>query len=339
MRRFLSLFTLSVLICACTAAPVTNSVEDVFIDLSKRDKPEAITQNPWNEVVINVELFEDIAPLFTEIGGFETIDKTKNHWILGARGAEGSFVRLVEIGEADPARPATSRSWDKGCYFSVMMRAKDLPSIIEDAAPLGWTPLTEMAYLEFGQSKLNIIVLTHKTGVRVQLYERLNRPIPEGFTPFERLSRPFNIMQMVEDRDASYDFFQQGLGFDTFFYGKPYRSEIEEVMPLGIPPKLTTTIPYKTAIVAPKAGLEYGRMEMIDIEDMEGSIDYAPRCNHDHTGIVEIRFDVPDLDKTRQDLVGRGLEFQPVKAKTGADFIRLKSPDGSNIAFHQAPKL
>jgi len=123
-----------------------------------------------------------------------------------------------------------------------MMRAKNLPSIIQDAKALGWTPLTEMAYLEFGPSKLNIVVLTHESGVRVQLYERLTTPLPEGFTPFDRISRPFNIMQMVEDRDAGYNFFQQKLGFDTFFYGKPYISQEEEVMPLGIPPKLTTVI-------------------------------------------------------------------------------------------------
>lgn len=301
------------------------------LDLTLRPKPAAITQDPWKEVVINVERFEDIAPLFTQIGGFEILSQSETELLLRAQGADGGFVRLRQIGPAEPARPATSRAWDKGCYFSLMMRAKDLPSIITDAKTLGWTPLTELAYLEFGPSKLNIIVLTHESGVRVQLYERLTTPLPEGFTPFERISRPFNIMQMVEDRDAGYDFFQQGLGFDTFFFGKPFVSEKEEVMPLGIPPELTTTIPYLTGIMTPKAGLEYGRMEMIDIENMEDGVNYANRCNADHTGIVAVRFEVENLGAVRKNLRARKVNIVGGDTKS----LRVKTPDGANIEFYK----
>jgi len=302
-----------------------------WTDLSMRPKPAAITQNPWQEVVINVEQFEDIAPLFQEIGGFETLEQTETDLLLGAKGSDGSYVRLKKIGKADPARPAASRAWDKGCYFSLMMRAKNLASIIEDANALGWSPLTEMAYLEFGPSKLNVIVLTHETGVQVQLYERLVRPIPEAFAPFERLSRPFNVMQMVEDRDAGYDFFQQKLGFDTFFYGKPYMSEKEEIMPLGIPPELTTSTPYKTGIMTPKTGLEWGRMEMIDIEGMADGVNYAERCNDSHTGIIKIRFLVEDIAVIRKNLRARKVDI-----KSGSNkILSVKTPDGANIEFYQ----
>jgi len=299
--------------------------------LTLRPKPSAITQSPWKEVVINVEHFDDIEPFFTQIGGFETLFKNETDLLLSAKGADSSFVRLRQIGTADPARPADSRAWDKGCYFSLMMRAKNLPSIIQDAKALGWTPLTEMAYLEFGPSKLNIVVLTHESGVRVQLYERLTTPLPEGFTPFDRISRPFNIMQMVEDRDAGYNFFQQKLGFDTFFYGKPYISQEEEVMPLGIPPNLTTVIPYLTAIITPRTGLEYGRMEMIDIEGMEGGINYSHRCNADHTGIIKVRFDVPDIAAVRKNLKARDVNIFDSSAKR----LSIKTPDGANIEFYQ----
>ena len=320
--------------CALTACGPSANFSDVKaegLDLTLRAKPAAITQEPWQEVLINVEKLEDISPFFTQIGGFEILEQSVSDLLLGAKGAEGSFVRLRQIGQAEPARPAASRAWDKGCYFSLMMRAKNLPSIIEDAKPLGWTALTDMAYLEFGPSKLNIIVLTHKSGIRVQLYERLTTPLPQGFTPFERLSQPFNIMQMVEDRDAGYDFFQQKLGFDTFFYGKPYVSEKEEVMPLGIPPKLTTTIPYLTAIMAPKTGLEYGRMEMIDIENMDDGLNYADRCNYDHTGIMAVRFKVEDIEAIRKELRSRDVNIGKATAKS----LSLKTPDGSNIEFYQ----
>ncbi len=314
-----------------SCSPVETISPTEWTDLSIRPKPAAITNKPWQEVVINVEKFEDIAPLFQEIGKFETLEQTETNLLLGGQGADGSYIRLKKIGKADPARPATSRAWDKGCYFSLMMRAKNLPSIINDAEALGWTPLTEMAYLEFGPSKLNIIVLTHETGVRVQLYERLVRPIPKAFPPFERLSRPFNVMQMVEDRDAGYDFFQQQLGFDTFFYGKPYVSKKEEIMPLGIPPKLTSSIPYKTAIMTPKMGLEWGRMEMIDIEKMKDGVNYSDRCNDKHTGIVKVRFPVSDIEDTRKKLKSRKVTL----GQSSYGTLQVKTPDGANIEFYQ----
>lgn len=318
------------LLGACTVSDGLPAVDN-HQDLSQRPKPDAIIQEPWQEVVINVERFEDISPFFTQIGGYETLEQSDTDMVLGAKGADSGFVRLRQIGKAEAARPAASRAWDKGCYFSLMMRAKDLPTIIEDAKPFGWTPLTELAYLEFGPSKLNIIVLTHKSGVRVQLYERLTTPLPQRFTPFERLSRPFNIMQMVENRDAGYDFFQQKLGFDTFFYGKPQLSEKEEVMPLGIPPELTTHIPYLTAIMTPKAGLEYGRMEMINIKNMSDGINYADRCNYNHTGIIAVRFEVEDVGVVRKDLRSRDVNIDKFTAKS----LTIKTPDGSNIEFYQ----
>ncbi len=304
--------------------------EAVWVDLSKRDKLEAITDQPWHEVAINVSDFDDIAPLFTQIGQYETIDQGYLFRLLRAPGTDGGYIRLQKISSAaKPARPASSLAWDKGCYFSLMMRAKNLESIIQDAASLGWVPLTEMAYLEFGPSKLHIVVLTHTSGLRVQLYERLTTPLPVGFPEFKRISRPFNIMQMVEDRDAGYEFFQQKLGFDTFFYGPPYVSETAEVMPLGLPRELTTTIPYKTAIMTPKAGLEWGRMEMIDIENMPGGINYSGRCNMEHTGIISVKFLVDDISAISQTLRARGVDF----TRAWPRVISLKTPDGANIEF------
>lgn len=324
------------LLTAC--APAQDSAKPTitdatnWVDLSKRDKRPAIVTTPWQEVFITVTEFDNISRFFTEIGGFETVKKSKSDWVLRAAGSDSGYIHLVKIREGSkPARPASSRSWDKGCYFSVMMRAKNLPSIVKDAAALGWTPLTELAYLEFGPSQLNVIVLTHESGVRVQLYERLTTPLPEGFTPFERISRPFNIMQMVEDRDVGYDFFQQKLGFDTFYYGKPFVSEKEEVMTIGIPSELTTTTPYKTGIMTPKAGLEWGRMEMIDVENMDDGVNFSDQCNRDHTGIIAVRFVVDDLGSVRKDLRARKVDIKKDTPKS----LFVKTPDGANIEFYQ----
>lgn len=317
--------------CGEPAVKAPEPPPDTFVDLSKRDKPPAITQNPWRDVVINVTDFSHATGMFVDIGGFEIRNRSDTSMLLAAPGSDGGYVQLKLVPQGTPpARPASSTAWDKGCYFSLMMRAKNLETIILDAGAYGWKPHTEMAYLEFGPSKLHIVVLTHESGLRVQLYERLTTPIPEVFPPFERLSRPFNIMQMVEDRDTSYDFFQQKLGFDTFFYGRPYVSEKEEVMPLGIPKELTTRIPYKTGIITPKAGLEWGRMEMIDIENMGGGVDYSGRCNAEHTGLIAVRFPVEDLAAVHKNLRARKVDFNRL-----GDVIAVKSPDGSNIEFFQ----
>lgn len=339
MKKLMLMTTVFLMACAPSKDLETSQVSSAvvepettaeWIDLSKRDKPLAISETPWSEVVITVTNISDIAPFFTQIGGFETVEKTDEIWVLRAPGSDSGYVRLIKIADgAKPARPASSRAWDKGCYFSVMMRAKKLETIIEDAAALGWSPLTEMAYYEFGPSKLHIVVLTHKTGVRVQLYERLTTPLPEGFTPFERISRPFNIMQMVEDRDAGYDFYQQKLGFETFFYGKPYLPKEKSVTPIGIPVELTTTIPYKTGIMTPFKGAEWGRIEMIDIEGMDGGVNYANRCNMNHTGIIAVRIPTEDLEVVRKNLRARKVDI----VKSSAKSLTIKTPDGSNIEY------
>lgn len=332
--------SLTVMMClsliSCGSDDVGSS--EGWTDLSQRPKPPTITQSPWQEAVVIVKDFGNIAPFFTQIAGFETVSKSNAQWVLRARGSTSGYVRLVLNSEArGPSRPVNSRAWDKGCYFSLMMRAKNLPSIIADAKALGWQPLTDMAYLEFGPSKLNIIVLTHESGMRVQLYERLSTSVPEAFPPFERLSQPFNIMQMVEDRDAAYDFFQQQLGFDTFFYGPPYVSNTETVMPLGIPLKLTTKIPYMTGIMTPKTGLEWGRMEVIDIEGMPDGVNYSRRCNDAHTGLISVRFDVDNLELTEQTLTARAVDVTRQTNAYDTSFLTVKTPDGANIEFYQLP--
>ena len=46
--------------------------------------------------------------------------------------------------------------------------------------------------------------------------------------------------------------------------------------------------------MTPMPGLEWGRMEMIDIDGMPKGYDYSESWNADHTGIVAVRFPVKD---------------------------------------------
>lgn len=339
MKQFMMIPFLLVGLYGCAATsntkPVTDSPAPIegaeWVDLSQRSQPAAITTAPWTDIVIGVPDLDDVPALFDVIGGFETQSRTDMTRVMRARGVDsGRLIFQKTAKNAAKTRPYGSQSWDTGCYFSVMMRAKDIPSIIDDAAKLGWAPLTEMAYLEFGPSQLNIVVLGHKkTGVQVQLYERLTTPLPKGFPDFERISRPFNMMQMVRSRDAAYNFYHQGLGFRNFYFGKPSVSQKPEVMPLGIPVNLTTSVPYHAGIVTPKVGLEWGRMETIQV-DMTGGKDLSAQCKPGNIGITEVRFGVDDLNAVEAELAARDLS-----PKRKSSRVIVKTPDGANIAFYQ----
>ena len=329
--------------CLVVAACFSRTAEtrDDWIDLSLRDKPKPVVAGGWNGIYIIVPDIEDMGRFWVDIGGYVTQEKNQNIWRLIAPGTKDGFIQLVKAPDPDqiPMRPVDSRAWDTGCYWAIMLRAKNIQAVIKDTRKLGWRPLTEMAYVEFGSSKLNVVVLRHmKTGTQVQLYERLTTPLPEGFPDFQRISRPFNIMQMVKDRDTAYDFFQKVLGFETFYYGRPYVSKVPEVMPLGIPKELTTTIPYKAAIVFPQKDMEWGRFEMIEIDGMDNARDFSKQCDAEHAGIYAVEYEVENLDSIRSQLNDRGVLTIPVWSdvqKNRRQMI-LSSPDGAKIYLREA---
>ena len=261
--------------------------------------------------------------------------------LLGRPGENSGFVRLVRFdnaGEKVPTRPG-SRAWDTGCYFSLMVRMKDIDAIYRDAIEMGWWTETPITDLEFGTSKLKVVIFQGPDGIQVQGYERLSPPLPDAIPPFERMTRPFNIMQMVRDRDVSYRLFTEVLGFATFYNGKPYVADEPAYMPLGIPVNLTTSVRYRAGIVFPVPG-EFGRMEMIEIMDLEGR-DYAERCNAPNLGILAVRYPVESVAKVRKMIELRGgvidrvAESVDLRPWGDSDLLTIKTPDGANIQFFE----
>ncbi|MGB6229861.1 MAG: hypothetical protein WBF53_07015 [Litorimonas sp.] len=301
-------------------------------------EPVAVSATPvvtqaWDSVRIGTYDNADFARLFTEIGGYDVTYADEAVMAL-QRGGEGARIVLDQMPPGAPqARPPDAQSWEPGCYWSLMMRAVDVPAIVRDAEPLGWRPKTPVAYLEFGPSKLNVVVLTHQeTGAQVQLYERLTTPLPEDYPAFERFGVPFNIMQMASDRDATYRFFTEELGFATWYHGEPYLSDEPEIMPLGIPVELTTTVPYRASIVSPVEGMETGRFEMIEVMGAEAGLtgrDFSATCDTGSVGLTEATYSVANLDAVVARLTGRGLDV--------SDDAVVASPDGARIRFRQTP--
>lgn len=322
--------------------------------------PSPVTSQPWLMATASVSDLDQTARFFTEIGGYETLYRgpldqddlatldlpegaSGDVLTLRAPGSDAGYVRLIRFDNAGrkvPTRPG-ARAWDTGCFWSFMVRANDIERVYDDAIAMGWGTETPIAPLSFNGSELSIVVFKGPDGLQVQAYERLNRPIPEGFTPFARLSRPFNIMQMTRDREAVRVLMEDVLGFDRVWYGAPYTDDQPTLMPLGIPQNLTTSVPYKAGIFSPQTQKLYGRMEYIEIDGLDG-FDYADRCRAPNLGWLSVTYPVDSADAAKDKIVSRGWEIEQEVYSTHRPSIgpqkifAIKAPDGAVIEFASA---
>ncbi len=339
---------------AC-AVPAVTAQDTPIAAAAGGVRPSPVTSVPWIMATASVSDISRTAAFFTDIAGYEIVAEgpldpaeiaandlpagsTGQAMVLRAPGSVGGLVRLVDFdgaGEQLPMRPG-SRAWDTGCYWSLMVRARDLDAIYADAVRMGWWSHTPVTDLEFGGSVLKVVVLQGPDGLQVQAYERTSPPL-EGFTPFERISQPFNIMQMTADREAARRLMEDVLGFDRFWFGPPYVDLQPTDMPLGIPRNLTTQIPYKAGIFYPVPS-EYGRMEYIEIDGLEGR-DYSGRCIAPNLGWLSVTYEVEDAEaalgiiRSRDWPIAIGVHDQ---ARTGIGAVRsfsVRSPDGALIEF------
>ncbi len=319
--------------------------------------PAPVVTKPWQMATASVSNLDRSARFFREIGGYETVyrgsldegeldalglPETASGDVLTLRppGSDSGFIRLIRfdnVGRKVLTRPG-ARAWDTGCFWSVMVRATNLEAIYDDAIAMGWGTETPIAPLSFNGSELSIVVFEGPDGLQVQAYERLNRPPPEGFTPFERLSRPFNIMQMTRDREAARQLMEDVLGFERVWYGSPHIDAEPTLMPLGIPRNLTTSIPYKAGIFTPQSETLYGRMEYIEIDGLEG-FDYEERCRAPNLGWLSVTYPVESISKAKETISQRGWGiakdvYTTHRPSIGmVDAFTIKAPDGATIEF------
>ncbi|MEM7327616.1 MAG: hypothetical protein AAF437_02680 [Pseudomonadota bacterium] len=346
------------LFASCQAVPAP--AEPVTVTPAPDVLPAPVTDQAWLMATASVSDLDQTARFFREIGGYETVfrgaldpseiialDLPKGAkgdvLTLKAPGSEGGFVRLIQFegaGRKVPTRPG-ARAWDTGCFWSFMVRAHDLESVYDDAIAMGWGTETPIAPLSFNGSELSIVVFKGPDGLQVQAYERLNRPIPEGFTPFERLSRPFNIMQMTRDREAVRALMEDVLGFERVWFGPPYTDDEPTLMPLGIPQNLTTSIPYMAGIFTPQTQELYGRMEYIEIDGLDG-FDFADRCRAPNLGWLSVTYPVASVTVAKRLIEDRDWPieqniYHTVRPSFGAlDVFSIKAPDGAMIEFVEA---
>lgn len=177
--------------------------------LAGEQDPEPVTEQPWQEVVVSVSHIDRTARFFVGIGGYEAkwrgpLDSAlAAAWglpqeaggealLLGPAEYESGLIRLVRFdnaGERLPMRPG-SRAWDTGCYFSMMVRMKDMPEIYRRAIDLGWWTETPIARISFRGSELRVVIYRGPDGVQVQGYGRVEPPLPDSIPAFETLTGP-----------------------------------------------------------------------------------------------------------------------------------------------------
>ena len=327
---------------------------------STYSKVSPLTENPWQEVVISVNDIKRTAEFFIKIGDYQIINEgsisisaiksyglkagmSGEELVLKAKSDDSPYIRLIDfdVENKQPMRPG-SHAWDTGCYFSLMIRMKGLDEIYNDLIQMGWWTETPIASLKFGESKLKVVIFKGPDGIQIQGYERLAPPLPENYPEFINISHPFNIMQTINNREKSRQFFVDLLGFDTFFYGKPYVDQEEGITPLGLPLSLTTESRYRTAIFYPIPG-EFGRVEMIEFMDLRG-LDFSNRCNAPNLGLLSIKYPVEDIFETKQLLESRknniSIEIKTLQLQPYGNIkmISLESPDGAIIEFFQKIK-
>ncbi|MFN7053970.1 VOC family protein [Hyphomonas sp.] len=340
------------LLCACVAVSQTVTPPQA----EEMVRPTPVTTKPWLMATASVTDLEVSARFFREIGGYETLwqgalsgeeiaafglpeTASGEALVLAAPGAAHGWVRLVRFDNAGrkvPTRPG-ARAWDTGCFWSLMVRAKDMEAVYDDAIAMGWWTHTPITDLNFGDSVLKVVVFQGPDGLQVQAYERLSPPLPEAFGPFGRISQPFNIMQMTRDREKVRVLMEDVLGFGRFWFGAPYVDAQPTDMPLGIPRNLTTSVPYKAAIFEPQPG-EFGRMEYIEIVGLEGH-DFAERCRAPNLGWLSVTYPVADAAAAEALIRARGWEIASARREVArgpfgsAQVFSIRAPDGAWIEF------
>ncbi len=282
----------------------------------------ALLEQPWQEALLSVRDLDNAARLFIEVGGFETVHRgpvdtselrywgldaavRAEHLLLRAPGSRQGWLRFVRFDGAEqrPIRVG-ARAWDTGGYFSLMMRAKDLDVVYADALRLGWMSESEPVRFNFPPSQLANVVLKGPDGINIALYERLSPPL-DAFWQFERLSQPFNAMQMVADMAPAEAFFTGLLGMSPFWTGDFLDPE-PGPNNFGLPQNLTTEIPRRTRILSAVPG-ETGRLELMEFVGLAGR-DLAARAAPPNLGILSVRYEVSDAEDAYARFIAAGGE-------------------------------
>ena len=220
------------------------------------------------------------------------------------------FVRFIALHGVDHQQRirAGAMPWDTGGIFSLMVRSKNLQAVFDAAMGEGWTAVADPIQLEYNGMILANVILRGPDGISFGMYERVDPPL-QGWSHINRMSQPFNCMQIVRSRDATREFHRNALGFEPFVDNENRNAEPKDSN-FGFPRNMTTKIETRAAIMHPRGVLgakerDNGRVELIEWNGLEGR-DLSDRAVPPSLGHMALRWAVSDLDAAADRITGAG---------------------------------
>ena len=175
----------------------------------------------WQEAVLSVSDLAQWQAQLADIAGWQSIysgnvdrrqltqwgladDITARETVLQNPGEAQGLVRLVQFQGAEQIQIRSSaQSWDTGGFLSLLLRSRGVDKNFSDARRYQWTGYNDPVTLYLGpERRLRNVVLRGPDGINFGVYERVV-PGLEGWPNIRKMSRPFNSMQIIKDRDAT----------------------------------------------------------------------------------------------------------------------------------------
>lgn len=315
----------------------------------------------WQEAVVSVSDVEMWTTHLADIAGWQAVlegnadrrqlkawgldDSVSARYVVVQNPGESQgLVRLIRFDGADQVQIRSSaQTWDTGGWLSLLTRSRGVEQNFADARTHNWTGYNDPVILHLGPDRrLRNVILRGPDGVNIAVYERMV-PGLDGWPNLKKISRPFNAMQIVKDRDATVAFYRDVLGFVSLGIGNSPASHPDSNN-FGLPANLLLSTPLKSAILHQTGNapaVETGRVEFVEWGGLEGR-DLSARAVPPNLGILTLRFPVSDAQARAADIEAKGGVIKsPPTTVTMAPYgdvslFSVMTPDGVFLEFFQA---
>jgi len=309
--------------------------------------------NGWQEAVVSVSDLDSWQAYMVSLAEWRPVTKapvdprqlrqwglkdgvTAEQVVMQNPGETQGLVRFIKFAGAEQVQIRSSaQPWDTGGIFSLLVRSPSVDRNFETARRYDWTGYNDPVDLKFGGSHLRNVILRGPDGVNFGVYERVTPPL-EGFPNMGPMTRPFNAMQIVDDKDATMTFFQGVLGF-TAMTDTRYTPADASANNFGLPKNYVTEVALKAGILHPTGG-NTGRVEIVQWDGFTGR-DLKSRAVPPNLGILSLRYPVPDAEARAAEIAATGWSIwsQPKRIDLPpygpVVLFGVRSPDGVIIEF------
>ena len=289
----------------------------------------------WAEAVLRVQDPPAFAAFAERVAGWQVYRASADEWWIAD--AERGVGALRVLRAAPQAFAALEhKPWDTGGLFSIMTRSNDAGKAYRAALELGWSALHAPVSLQFGDVTLANVVLRGPDAVHIAVYERLAPRLPDA-PDLQKLRRPFNAMQVVDDLATARRFYVDVLGFEVIATGR-FQRPAGAPSNFGIPPELSAKGELEYLIVGPSAKGPT-QLEVVSFPNLDGRV--RPPPDAASVGFIALRLPVSTLEPLRSRLAAAGYPFESGETSMPpfgiARTVVLRSPEGARLEFFELP--